>query len=143
MNIAWRDDQKEMEQCQDVFTRIGVQESLFLNHYELANHTYSKELGLTTTMWKDFLIHQEVADWMEEELRLYNKSQLKKMIRQSTANDRSVGTAQMIGALQKTLGIGPAADDGIKYIYTYIPLNHEEAQAPNVVIEDTDIFWEV
>jgi hypothetical protein len=140
MEIQFTDP--NMIKCQKVFTEIGVQTALFMNHYELAEHGMSRAEELNTAHWKTFLMDQQVAEYMDEELRLYNQAQLKKMIRQSTTNDRSVGTAQMIGALQKTLGIGPEAVDGVRYIYSYVPLNHEEQQAPDVRAESNDIFWE-
>ena len=56
------------------------------------------------------------------------------------AQSKSVGIAQTIAALSKT--IEQASDkQGAMFIYTHVPLNTQEQHAPNVSKTTEDIFY--
>lgn len=136
MNFEWSDQEQDMQQCQDAFNEIPEGEAIFMSHYELA-----AESGISPELWKRFLQQPQVADWMADELKLFKQSQMKKLIKKSTSESKSVGTAQMINALGKNMESGPTKE-GPVFIYCYIPLNEQERHAPNVRILDRDIFME-
>lgn len=134
MNFEWSDKEQDMALCQKMFNDLGTKEALFLSHYELAEKT-----KLSPELWKKFITHPKVSDWLTIELDLFKQHELRKMIKNANSNDRSVGAAQMINALSK-LDTGADTKEGPVYIYTYVPLNDEEQNAPNVVKLDRDIF---
>lgn len=141
MNIQFKQTEEKLTQMQAVFNNIGPAVAMFMNHYELAMTPESHDLELEPQDWKEFIMDSRVSEWLEEELKLHNEAQLRKLMKDSVSNQRSVGTAQMIKALQASIG-QDMSDDGPIFIYSYVPLNHQEAQAPNVREEDHDIFWE-
>ena len=53
---------------------------------------------------------------------------------------KSVGQAQLIGALNKQLKETQSAKEGPTFIYTYVPLSKEQEQAENIVILEEDPF---
>ena len=136
MNFEWNDDEQDMQRCQTAFNELAMGEAIFMTHYELAAET-----GIPADVWKRFLQHHAVKEWMTGELNLFKEAQMKKLIRKSTTESKSVGTAQMLNALGKTME-DVTRKDGPAFIYCYIPLNKEEMFAPNVVVLDRDIFME-
>lgn len=139
MDLEFKPNEHSLKQCQEAFNAIGPQTALFMNHYELAEQPQSQDINVT--QWKEFLMDRRVSEWMEIELQLFQKTQLNKIIQRATTNDRSVGTAQMIKALQSNTS-DTGGTNGPAFIYSYVPLNHEEEQSLNVRSETTDIFWE-
>lgn len=129
MNIQFNDP--EFQEMQDMFNSIGAEEAIFMNHYTLAQQT-----GVAADKWKRFLMHPQVSIWMEQEIQLYKEYQLKQMIRDATANDRSVGAAQMINSLSKALQEG-TQKEGPVIIYTHVPLT--EAQRQGTAIQTIEI----
>jgi len=126
----------ELTNCNVEFNRLAPDEAIFMTHYELAAATGQGDPEL----WKKFLTHASVQEWMAKEIELFKVSQYNKMIRRATTHDRSVGTAQMINALDKSLNKETTAE-GPAFIYTYVPLATNQQQLPNVREETTDIFW--
>ena len=81
-------------------------------------------------MWKRFLTHPQVAEWIAEEVETLRKVQMRKVIRNASDNERSVGAAQMMNALAKVSETTQAKEGNI-FIYAYVPLNDREQNAPN------------
>lgn len=126
----------ELTNCNVEFNRLPAAEAIFMTHYELAAATGVGD----SEMWKRFLTHPSVTEWMKEELELFKQTQYNKMIQRATTHDRSVGTAQMINALDKSLNKETVAE-GPTFIYSYVPLAPNQSNLPNVRTETTDIFW--
>ena len=108
--------------------KLPAEERIFMSHYELAETT---RYG-TAQLWKEFLMDKRVADWMQSETQLFKEAQMRKLIKNVTNNDKSVGAAQMLNALDK--------EEGELIVYSYVPLNAREEQAPNVRINTSDLF---
>lgn len=110
--------------------------SISMNHYELATQTEVNDPEL----WKQFLKESDVIDWIKEERALLQQIELAKLST-DIANQRSVGQAQLITAMNK---INEQNEDKTKqgpaFIYTYIPLNDNQKHADNVRAENKDIF---
>jgi hypothetical protein len=107
-----------------------------MNHYDLAAIT-----GMDAQIWKTFMMDENVSDWLEEERKIMRSTELAKLT-SNISSSRSVGQAQLISALDRlennktdTGAQGPA------FIYTYVPLNAEQKQAPNVQLLQEDIFY--
>jgi hypothetical protein len=116
----------------EIFKGLGA-DALAMNHYDLAELT-----DIESMIWKKFLMEPEVADWIKTEINLIQESELKKMIK-DVNKSRSIGQAQLMNTLAK-LSENKTTKEGPTFIYTYVPLNPEQAQAPNVVKLDKDIF---
>lgn len=130
MNIQF--DDPELEELQTLFNQVDPQEVIFMNHYQLAAAT-----GKPADQWKQFLMHPAVSTWVTQELQLFKEYQLKSMIRSATDNDRSVGAAQMINSLTKTLQDGQQKT-GPVIIYTHVPLTEDQAQGTSVEYKELD-----
>ena len=124
MNIQFEDE--SLQELQEIFNAIDEREVLFMDHHELAGHT-----GISSDRWKQFLMHPQVSTWMQQELHLFKEHQLKQMIRNATDNDKSVGAAQMINSLTKTLQEN-RVKEGPVIIYTYVPLTEPQKQGTTV-----------
>lgn len=135
MKLEWRQDEQDYMQCQEVYNKLGPEEALFLTHYELEART-----GLPAEQWKRFLVHPRVADWMQEELRLIQMVQFRKAIEKADDASRSVGAAQMINALSKSIETNNTTSDGQIFVYSYVPMNSAEQLAANTHTIDPDLF---
>lgn len=125
----------QIDQLWTTYRSLGVS-AFAMNHYDLAAATEIEE----PQIWKEFLMEPEISDWIASELRIIQDSELKKLLQNVSKNgDRSVGKAQMVNALSK-LNDGKSVKDGPIFIYTYVPLSPEQAQAENVQTLDKDIF---
>ena len=62
------------------------------------------------------------------------------MIKNVGDNQRSVGQAQLMSALDK-IQHESNHKEGPVFIYTYVPLSSEQAQAENVQEAESDPFW--
>lgn len=125
-----------LEECNEVFNNMDPEEAVYMNHYELASNS-----AITSEVWKKFVTHPEVSEWLMEEVELMKRSQYNKMIQNANNANRSVGAAQMINALDKSLNKQVTAD-GPAFIYTYVPVATNQRNAGNQRTEDEDIFWE-
>lgn len=121
--------------CQMEWNLLDPEERLTYSHFELAEETNIKDIDV----WMDFLKDPRVMDKLNEELSVFKQAQQRKLIQRATSHDRSVGTAQMITALGKTIE-SQSNTGGQMFIYTYVPPNSNEVQAPNVATETKDIF---
>lgn len=135
MNLSFKESETLMHTLQEEFKAIGIREAMFLDHHDLADLTpdYSAE------DWKVFLKHPLVADYLLEELTMFRDKQIKTILRNADSNERSVGVSQMINSLSK-LDLTQTGSNNKIFVYTYIPLDEEEAQAENVQVAPSDIF---
>lgn len=124
MNIVF--EEQELQELQDIFNQLDMEEVIFMNHYQLA-----KETGITSDRWKRFLTHPQVSKWLQQELQLFKEHQLKQMIRDATDDKRSVGAAQMMNSLTKALQENKIKE-GPHIIYTYVPLTEEQKLGTSV-----------
>jgi len=136
MNLIFGADEQDFLDCQEAFNQMVPEEALFMSHYELA-----AESGILADVWKRFLTHHAVSEWLKTEMNLFKATQMKKLIKKATTDSKSVGTAQMINAIGKTME-GTNTKEGPAFIYCYIPLNQDEIHAPNVRIMTHDPFLE-
>jgi len=107
---------------------------LTMNHYDLA-----KESGWPAHEWKFFLTEPHVADFLRTEQALLNQFEMSKLTNNISTTAKSVGVAQNINALQKTMG-ETRVKEGPYFVYTYVPLTEREQTAENIVILDKDPF---
>lgn len=109
---------------------------LAMNHYELARHTKIKDVEL----WKAFLLEQDVRNYIATEIEIVRVAEYNKMIQNVGDNNRSVGQAQLMSALDK-LKKDNTTKDGPVFIYSYVPLSSEQTQAENANELEEDPFW--
>ena len=115
-----------MQELLDIFQTIPNDESIFMNHYQLAAET-----GKPAEAWKQFLMHPKVSSWIEEELYLFKQYQFKQMLREATDDKRSVGAAQMMNALGKALSES-GGKEGPYIIYTHVPPLPDQVEGSDV-----------
>lgn len=124
--------------CEREFKQLG-ENALYLNHYQLAAETNIKD----PIRWKKFLTDPRIADYISSEMNLIRTASINKITHEAP-NSKSVGQAQLINALVK---IDETATDksGPVFIYSYVPLNDEQAFAPNVLMpqQSEEIIEEV
>ena len=100
MNINFTDPRMVM--CQQEYNKLDPEERITMSHFDLAQHTAIDQIE----PWIDFLKDPRVADSINEELTIYKEAQQRKLISRATTHDKSVGTAQMINALGKSMEEG-------------------------------------
>jgi hypothetical protein len=110
-------------------------ESLSWNHYDLAKNTPLSSIE----NWRQFLSEPEVRNWLTNERELLQEIEYARLT--LNVNERSVGQAQLINSLSKIQENQKRTTDGPIFIYSYVPLNNEQQQAPNVHKLETDIFY--
>ena len=123
------------EQLWEIFKSLGV-EGVTMSHYDLAENTEVKD----PDEWKKFLLEQDVRNYIQTEVEILRTTEFNKMIKNVGDNQRSVGQAQLMSALDK-MKQDANHKEGPVFIYTYVPLSSEQAQAENVEEADTDPFW--
>jgi hypothetical protein len=123
----------ETQELWAIFKGLG-KEALSYSHYDL--HTKCPAYSADT--WKTFLMLPEVSEWVRTEHSLLQDSELRKLL-SNISSSRSVGQAQLINSLTKIADSG-GAKDGPAFIYTYVPLDNQQAHASNVRTESKDIF---
>ena len=133
MNFKFDDPRLNM--CQAEYNKLDPEQRLSMSHFDFASSTNIKEIE----PWVSFLKDPRVTDRVNEELNIYKESQKRKLIARATTHDKSIGTAQMINALDK-VGSDEQAKTGAMMIYSYVPLNAKEAQSPNAEVNKTDLF---
>lgn len=125
---------KEIEaKMWQAFLETG-KEGLYADHYKLTEIT-----GLfTPSDWKEFLLQPPVVEHIRVEMELIRKAAINELF--SKAGDsNSVGKAQLMNAIAK-YDEDNQAKEGPIFIYTYVPLNPEQAKADNVRQLTEDIF---
>lgn len=110
--------------------------ALTMSHYDLVDAIEETTLD----EWREFLNEPDVEDYVKKEMRIISDTIQKQMITGiSDGGDKSVGRAQIINTLDKLSG-GETTKDGPAFIYTYVPLDKEQKQAPNVIQLNNDVF---
>ena len=123
------------EQLWTIFKKLGV-DGLTMSHYDLAEATEIEN----PEIWKKFLLEQDVRNYIQTEVEILRTTEFHKMIKNVGDNQRSVGQAQLMSALDK-MKQDSNRKEGPVFIYTYVPLSSEQAQAENVQEAESDPFW--
>jgi hypothetical protein len=126
---------EEKTQLWILFKNLGVN-GLTMNHYDLAKNTEVTD----PEKWKKFLLEQDVRNYIQTEVEILRTTEFNKMIKNVGDNQRSVGQAQLMSALDK-MKQDSNHKEGPVFIYTYVPLSSEQAQAENVQEAESDPFW--
>lgn len=121
----------QFEECKRQFVELG-ESALYLNHYQLAAQTHISD----PIVWKVFLTDPQIADYISSEMNLIRTASINEIIHKAP-NSKSVGQAQLINALTKIDEMA-ANKTGPVFIYSYVPLNAEQAYAPNVNLVPLD-----
>ena len=114
-----------MFKLQEAWNKLDPEEVITLSHYELAERT-----NFGVDEWRDFLRDGQVNKYVEVEMALFKQAQMNKLIKRATTNDKSVGTAQMLNAIGKSLD--DETPETQFFIYSHVPLTPHEAKAPLV-----------
>lgn len=122
--------------CQAEYNKLPPEERITMSHFDLANQTKIDRID----PWIEFLKDPRVSDKINEELKLFREAQQRKLIKRATQHDKSVGTAQMINALGKSIEDTNGKSDGPVFIYSYVPLNDSEEKVPTTRKLRKDIF---
>lgn len=111
------------------------------NPYGMTHHELAKMSKFSSEDWKEFLTDPLVAEDIEKDMLLVQKQQLNQLLYSVTDNSKSVGLPAIINQLTKNIEEkGNKKEEGPRYIYTFVPLNPEEENAPNVQKLDKNIF---
>ena len=132
INIDFESHEKDMLSMQKAFNHIGL-DALYMNHYELADNSTHSPLE-----WRVFLTDARVIEHLEQEQVLMQKVSIMKMLK-DVDQTKSTATAQLMNTLINNVGQAKTKEGPI-FIYTYIPLNKEERNAPNTFTADSDPF---
>lgn len=125
MDILFEENEILLQQMQETFNKI--EDAIYKDHYELSRMTDFSALS-----WKMFFTHPKIADWVTSEMTLIQQSKLRLLIKDIDANTKSTGLPQLINVLSGQLEDKDKKKDGPIFIYTYVPLNEQESEAPNV-----------
>lgn len=121
----------QLQECWDIFLSLK-DEGLYLSHYQLAELTPIRD----AFVWKEFLMDPKTVDYVSTEMNLIRTAAINKMVAEAP-HSRSVGQSQLINALQK-LDERANHKEGPIFIYSYVPLNQAQKQAPNVRVCNAD-----
>ena len=127
MNI-FKDTEPEYV-LQATWNQLDQAQVIMYDQYELAEIT-----DIDASEWSKFLRNGKVQKYIDTEVELFKQAQMRKLIGRATTNDKSVGTAQMLNAIGKTLE--DEQQETNFFIYSYVPLTPNECAAPNVT-QDT------
>jgi len=131
IELQWNDE--GLDELQEYFN-LGLPGTLYLSHYDLA-----RDSGFPAALWKKFLTNPQVADYITQELQLLKRTEFQKVLKDISTKSRSVGTAQLLNALDKALA-NESTKDGPAFVYCYVPLHEDEQHAPNVIKLNEDPF---
>ncbi len=136
MNIEFNDTEFLFIQMQDAWNTID--DAFYKTHYELSELTAFDALS-----WRKFLTHPKVTDWLNQEMALVQQAKLRSLMKDLDNNSKSTGLPQLINALSNQVDKKTKNADGPIFIYTYVPLNKQEINAPNVQLAETDILADI
>lgn len=128
-------EQEQLDTLWEAFKELG-QAGITMNHYELA--VSCATVCSNAQVWKEFLMEQSVADYINSEFSILQSTELSKLIK-DVSKSKSVGQAQLVNALLK-LKEDKKVKSGPAFIYTYVPLSYEQEECPNVQKLDKDPF---
>lgn len=121
----------QFEECDKVFKELR-EEALYLSHYQLAQETKIQD----PQIWKEYLMDPRTTDYINSEMALIRSTTINYMVR-NAQDSNSVGQSQLINAITK-LDERSSHKEGPAFVYCYVPLNNEQAEAPNVRRIHTD-----
>lgn len=108
--------------------------ALKANHYTLATDTPCDDPAI----WKEFLMEPDVSEYINQETALLQQAEFRSILL-NTARDNSAGRAQLINAMM-SVNQKQNKKEGPIVIYSYVPLNEQQMKAPNIEINEEDIF---
>lgn len=123
----------EKETMWELFRNLQ-QRGLYASHYDL----FAETKYLTAEHWKEFLLLPEVVEHVRVEMEIIRKVAMNELLA-NAGDSNSVGKAQLMNAIAK-YDEDNSVKDGPIFIYTYVPLNPEQAKAPNTTQLKEDIF---
>ena len=123
----------QFDKLKEIYYSLGAT-AFTLNHYELAQQTGYAD----PATWKAFIMEPEIQQYIGTETTLIRNAELNK-ITTELKGSKSVGQAQLISALTK-LESQNTNPEGPVFIYSYVPLSEDQKAAPNVRIEERDLF---
>ena len=142
MGIEWtpadKSKGKEFDLLEHYFLELG-KEAISMNHYDLYKKCSFTDMHLTPMMWKQFLTDPHVVEYIASEFDAIKSSELRKIIMDINSS-KSVGQAQIINSLSKMLEGSDKKKEGPAFVYMYVPLTDQQAQAPNVKVLEKDPF---
>jgi len=115
----------EYDKCKKIYEALG-EDGLNLSHYQLANATEIHD----AVLWKQFLLDPRTVDYIDSEMNIIRKAALNEMV-QNAPHSNSVGQSQLINAITK-LDDKSSKKEGPAFIYSYVPLNTAQKEAPNI-----------
>ena len=121
------------QQLWAMYKALG-QDALKANHYTLALKTEESN----PAVWKEFLMEQDVSDYINQETALLQQAEFRSILL-NTTRDNSAGRAQLINAMM-SVSNKQNKKEGPIVIYSYIPLNEQQMKAPNIEINEKDPF---
>ena len=120
----------EIQDQWEMFSQLDMEQAIFMSHYQLA-----VSLGGTSEEWKRFLQNPQVSTWLRTEIQMFKEYQLRQMLKNATDNEKSVGAAQMMNALQKAMQEGKAKE-GPHIIYTHVPLTESQKKGTSTEVRE-------
>lgn len=138
MGIAWGPDEQLMREMEKRFLLLG-KKAISMNHYDLAIACEKMQPFIPANVWKTFLMDGRVSAYVSDEFDAIKNAELRKIVVDINSS-RSVGQAQIINSLNKMLEGEDKQHTGPAFIYSYIPLTEDQAQAPNVRVLQNDPF---
>lgn len=83
--------------------------------------------------WKEFLTDPQIMEMLNTDFVLAQKAKLWALVNDLGPDTKSTGIAQLITTLNNNLNKEiDKKQDGPAIIYTFVPLNKQEQQSPNV-----------
>ena len=126
LDIEFKQDEIDFIEMQNLFNSLG-QRALFMSHYDLAEET-----EIAPIFWKQFLMDPRVAAVLAEEMQMLERTKASIMLNTIDTN-KNTGQAQLLNTLLNRSKEGNKKE-GPVFIYTQVPLNSEEINAPNTVV---------
>ena len=130
---------KQLEEMKEIYSQF-CPGALTLNQYDLVAAIGN---GYTSDDWIEFFDTPQIKTWYEKQVDTMTRIAKTKALSQLGTNTgyKAVGTAQEFNALTKAMSDKESnINKGPAFVYTYVPLNDEQIQAPNVQIAKKDLF---
>lgn len=104
--------------------------------YELQRIT-----NIRAELWKEFLIQPAVIEELELDLRLKQRAKIAMLTNSLDSTSKSTGVAQLLNTMMNSYEKNDRTEDtGPAFIYTFVPLNDQQKNAPNVQILEENVF---
>ena len=138
MGIDWKEDERDLRDMAALFLKLGKR-AISMNHYDLYQVCGNQYPMFTPDKWREFITDPRVSTYINSEFDAIKSAELRKIITDINSS-KSVGQAQIINSLAKMLEGEDKRNTGPIFIYSYVPLTDEQAQASNVQTLSTDPF---